>query len=293
MVERIHLEIIQALQREGSLTKAAGHLSLTQPALTHSIKKLESILGCKLWMKHGRRLRLTPYGEFLLKRAQKILPQFTELETTLEALVEGKRGKLNICAECHPCYELIIEQIGGFLKSWKDVDINISKSFTFNGIEAILNRSIDLIISPDRYSHPHLEYYPIVDFELLFALPKGDPLLEKEYLEPVDLKGKTILTYPVEISRLDVYTNFFIPHGMKPKKHLKVEATELILQLVSTGRGISYFPEWLIKKYKDVYNIESRKMGHSGIHKTLYVCIRREDREVEYIKDFIEKCTRI
>lgn len=293
MIERLHLEIIYMLDKEGSLTRAADRLALTQPALTHSIKKLENRIGCKIWSKKGRSIEFTTYGLFLLKRAKKILPQFHEMEMSLGALVSGKKGNLRICVECHPCYELIIGVLEGFLKSWKDVDINVVKNFQFNGIEAILNQSVDLIISSDKYDHPSLVYYPIADFKFLLAVNSEHEFANRKYIVPADLHNQTILTFPVDINRLDIFTGFLFPHKITPRKHLTIEATEIMLQLVSAGRGISYFPDWLIDKYSDIYNIKGIKMGKAGIKKTLYIGIRKEDNNIEYLRDFILRATKV
>ena len=66
IIERSHLEIIRAIDRHGSVTAAAESLFVTQPALSHSIRKLEESLGLSIWMREGRTLRLTQGGEHLL-----------------------------------------------------------------------------------------------------------------------------------------------------------------------------------------------------------------------------------
>lgn len=290
MIERIHLEIIKTLMEEGSLTKAADRLSLTQPALTHSIKKLESILNCKLWYKDGRTLKLTSYGDYLYSRAKKILPQFSDMESGLESLVAGKSGSLRISVECNPCYELLVDYIGDFLKKWPLVDINVSRTFSFNSIEALLNRSIDLIITPDKYEHKKILYFPIIDFKVFLVTSLEHNFSNRDYILPDDLKDQIIYTYPVDMQRLDIFTDFLIPNGVRPKKHIMLEETEIILQLVAAGRGVSYFPDWLVDKYKRTYGLKKHQIGRNGIDRTLYLAIREEDKDILYIKDFIDKC---
>jgi len=75
-LERMHLEILSAVDRDGSLTAAAKALHLTQSALSHSIRKLEDSLGVAIWRRKGRALRLTQAGEYLLAVANRIAPQF-------------------------------------------------------------------------------------------------------------------------------------------------------------------------------------------------------------------------
>ena len=75
MLERIHLSIVQQVEKQGSLTAAAGVLHLTQSALSHSMKKLEQQLGTDVWLREGRNLRLTQAGQYLLAVANRVLPQ--------------------------------------------------------------------------------------------------------------------------------------------------------------------------------------------------------------------------
>lgn len=289
MLERIHLETILALNTHGSLTKAAESLCLTQPALTHSIKKLEQILGSKIWYKEGRELKLTQSGVFLLKKAKIILPLFTSAECSLKAIGQGKMGQFKIGVECHPCYEWLVGIIDGFLKEWKDVDIDVTRSFQFDGIEALLTHQVDLVISPDKSNHKSLLYIPVIDFDLLLITHPEHPLSKKEYIVPEDLEDQVVLTYPVPVERLDVFTNFLIPADIKPKKHTPIEATEIMLQLVASNRGVSTFPNWLVEKYSNNYKVEGIKMGKNGIKKKLYMVIRKEDANINYLKDFINR----
>ena len=72
-LERIHLEIIQAVDRHGSLTAAAERLHLTQPALSHCVRKLEDQLGTAIWHREGRSLRPTQAGHYLLGVANRLI----------------------------------------------------------------------------------------------------------------------------------------------------------------------------------------------------------------------------
>ena len=98
-LERIHLEIIHAVDRCGSMTAAAESLHLTQSALSHSISKLEGQLGVKLWNREGRSLRPTQAGEHLLATAKRLLPQITRTEEQLLQFARGERGTLRIAME--------------------------------------------------------------------------------------------------------------------------------------------------------------------------------------------------
>ena len=105
ILDRTHLAIIRAVEQQGSMTAAAQTLHLTQSALSHAVRKLEDQLGVAIWYREGRNLRPTQAGEFLLKLAERLLPQLERAEDTLRQIARGERGTLCIGMECHPCYE--------------------------------------------------------------------------------------------------------------------------------------------------------------------------------------------
>ena len=102
MIERGHLEILRAVDQQGSLTAAAERLHLTQSALSHSVRKLERQLGTDIWVREGRQLRLTQSGEYLLALANRLLPQIEHAEMLVGQFAKGQRGTLRIGMECHP-----------------------------------------------------------------------------------------------------------------------------------------------------------------------------------------------
>jgi LysR family transcriptional regulator for metE and metH len=140
-IERIHLEIIRAINRLGSVTAAAHSLHVTQPALSHSIRKLEESLGLEIWTREGRSLRLTQGGEHLLSVANRLLPQFERAERQLEQFAQGERGTLRIGMECHPCYQWLLKIAAPFLKAWPGVDLDVIQKFQFGGIDAWSRRT--------------------------------------------------------------------------------------------------------------------------------------------------------
>ena len=137
MLDRIHLAIVQEVERQGSLTAAAAELHLTQSALSHSIKKLEQQLGTDIWIREGRSLRPTQAGHYLLAVAKRVLPQLDQAEERLGQFARGQRGTLRIGMECHPCYQWLLKVVSPYLAAWPDVDVDVKQKFQFGGIGAL------------------------------------------------------------------------------------------------------------------------------------------------------------
>ena len=283
MLERIHLEIVEALSRTGSLTKAAEELFLTQSALTHSIKKLELLSGSVIWEKEGRGLRLTQAGDLILQSATRLLPQIRNIEDQLIAYGTGKIGKLIIGVECHPCFEWLVKIINSYLNTWPDVDLDVTRNFQFGGLEALVNHKINMLVSPDLIPHDNVTYIDIQDFKLQLMVSKDHKLANRDMVNPDDLKDEVLYTYPISKSRLDIFKLDVVP-----RKHIPVEATEIMVQLVSAGRGVSTFPDWLIDKFSEEFNVKGIPLTRRGIQKKLFLAVRKEDIQVPFINSFIE-----
>lgn len=219
MIERNHLEILRAVNQQGSLTAAAESLHLTQSALSHSIRKLEQQLGTSLWVREGRQLRLTQSGEYLLSLANRLLPQFEHAGMVIDQYARGQRGTLRIGMECHPCYQWLLKVVGPYLENWPGVDVDVKQKFQFGGIGALFGYDIDLLVTPDPLHRPGLVFEPVFDYEQVLVVAQSHHLAGREWLEPVDLEKETLITYPVEIERLDIYTKFLLPENTAPARH--------------------------------------------------------------------------
>jgi LysR family transcriptional regulator for metE and metH len=288
MLERIHLSILREVRRQGSLTKAARSLALTQSALSHAMRKLEEDLGTPLWEREGRGLRLLPAGDHLLALAERTLPQLEHAEALLAQLARGERGTLRIGMECHPCYQWLLKVVEPYLRAWPDVDLDVKQRFQFGGIGALFARDIDLLVTPDPLRRRGLHFEPVFDYEQVLVVARDHALAGRPHVVPEDLAEETLITYPVEIERLDVYSQFLLPAGMVPKRHKVIETTDIMLQMVACGRGVAALPGWLVREYAGKIGIVPVRLGSQGVPKQIFLGVRRGDVGVPYVAAFFE-----
>ncbi|MES9832696.1 MAG: LysR family transcriptional regulator [Candidatus Thiodiazotropha sp. LLP2] len=287
MIDIAHLRIVSALQQHGTLTKAANALCLSQSALSHQIRYLEKKTGVEIWVKEGRRLRLTKAGSLLLETADKVLPLLEQSERTLKAYAEGKRGVLRLGVECYPCYEWLTGVIADYLESNSDLDVDIFQRFRFSGFEGVLNFHIDMLITPDRVDHPGLVYETLFEYELLLLVPDTHPLSERDWVTPQQLSNETMITFPVEAERLDILNGFLWPAGVKPSEHKQIESIEIMLQLVALSRGVTALPDWLANRACGSLPVKRVRLGRKGMRRRLYAAYRKEDKDLAYQQQFI------
>jgi LysR family transcriptional regulator for metE and metH len=288
MLERIHLAIVQEVDKQGSLTAAAGVLCLTQSALSHTIKKLEQQLETKIWLREGRSLRLTQAGQYLLDVANRVLPQLARAEERMSQYALGERGTLRIGMECHPCYQWLLKVVSPYLASWPDVDVDVKQKFQFGGIGALFAYEIDLLVTPDPLFKPGLRFEPVFDYEQVLVVSRQHPLAAAPYVEPDQLVGEVLITYPVALDRLDIYNQFLMPAGIMPKRHKTIETTDIMLQMVASGRGVAALPRWLAEEYVSKMDVVPVRLGPQGIAKQIFLGARTADVDIDYLKAFVE-----
>lgn len=288
MIDRQHLRIVKAIDTHGTVTEAANSLHLTQSALSHAMKKLELTYDVAIWKKEGRKLVLTQAGQSLLGLAERILPQFEHTEAQLHRFAEGKQGILRIGMECYPCFEWLLKVVAPFLKAFPDVDVDVMRAFSFGGLQALHGYDIDILLTPDPLQLDTIIYTPIFEYEQVAVMNKSHPLMEKPFLAPQDLAQQTLITYPVELSRLDIFSQFLTPANCTVKQHKTIETTEIILQMVAANRGITALPKWLIDEDDSLESIAYRSLGEKGIRKTLYLGHRKTADTLGFVDEFIE-----
>ncbi|MDR0716088.1 MAG: LysR family transcriptional regulator [Azoarcus sp.] len=287
MLERIHLNIVREVEKQGSLTGAANVLCVTQSALSHSMKKLEQQLGTDIWLREGRGLRLTQAGQYLLTVANRVLPQLTRAEERLRQFAQGERGALRIGMECHPCYRWLLKIVSPYLAAWPDVDVDVKQEFQFGGIGALLGYEIDLLVTPDPLFRPGLEFEPVFGYEQVLVVARDHALAQAAHVIPQQLTREVLITYPVAPERLDIYNQFLLPAGIAPKRHKTIETTDILLQMVASGRGVTALPLWLVREYADKIDIVPVRLGPRGIAKQIFLGARAADLDTDYLKAFI------
>jgi len=288
MIEIRHLKTLQALRDTGSLVEAAERVCLTQSALSHQLKELESRLELELFVRKSRPLRFSEAGKRLLRLADEVMAHLDEAERDVKKLVYGEAGRLFMAIECHSCFNWLLPTIEIYRNQWPGVELDFSAGFTFEPLPALVQGEVDLVITSDPLALKGVEYVPLFGYEMQIALANQHPLCERSYLQPDDVAGQTLITYPVARERLDVFKQFLTPAGVEPAQVRTSELTLMMVQLVASGRGLCALPNWVLADYVEQGLISVRRAGSEGVFATLYAAVRSADAGRPYVEDFLQ-----
>ena len=173
-IELRHLRTLVALRDTGSLVEAADRVFLTQSALSHQLKDLETRLGCALFIRKTRPVRFTTPGRRLLKLADEVLPRVHSAEQDLARLAGGESGRIFMAIECHSCFEWLLPAIDQYRESWPEVELDLASGFSFAPLPALARGDLDLVVGfvDEYHSQAHLQTLQFQVESLFDHLPR-------------------------------------------------------------------------------------------------------------------------
>jgi LysR family transcriptional regulator for metE and metH len=166
--------------------------------------------------------------------------------------------------------------------------VDVKQKFQFGGIGALFGYEIDLLVTPDPLYKPGLHFQPVFDYEQVLVVGRQHVLAASKHVDPAQLSNEVLITYPVEIDRLDIYNQFLQPAGIQPKRHKTIETTDIMLQMVSSGRGVASLPRWLVEEYAIKMDVVPVRLGPSGIAKQIFLGTRESELGIGYLRAFID-----
>ncbi|HLZ99314.1 MAG TPA: LysR family transcriptional regulator [Steroidobacteraceae bacterium] len=286
-LELRHLETLLALAECGSLSKAAARLFLTQSALSHQLKALESHYGAALVEKNVRPLRFTAIGQRLVTLAKAVLPQVAEAGRDVARLAQGHAGPLRIVVQCHNCFDWLMPAMDAYRSLWPEVELDIVSGFVADPLPLLERGEAELAVIHDRQEPKDtIVFSPLFRYESVALMSPRHPLASKQWLEADDFAAETLITYPVPDEMLDLMKHCLTPAGINPKRRT-AELTVAILQLVASGRGIAALPSWTVGNYIERGYVVSRPIGPEGLRCELYAATSRSTGDASYMKEFV------
>lgn len=184
------LQQFRVIAEEGSITKAANELYITQPALSIALSKLENEIGTILFVRDGKKLSLTEAGKKLYDYAVKVTDLISDAENYFSSSEREK--KINLFRIGGINFPLIFKGCSSIEGAYIVPNL-VENSDLLSIVES---EEADIVIADDRYLHRHMEGYicePLFHQSLLFCCKKNHPFAEKEGISIKDLQTIPII----------------------------------------------------------------------------------------------------
>lgn len=246
-----NLKLVNIIVKEGSVTRAADKLFLSQPALSHQLKKMEEEIGLKVFHRVNKKLVLTEAGQVLFNTSEKMLVSFAQLNNRIDEIKNGQKKTIRLSTECYTTYHWLPDAVREFKKSYGDVTVQIAIEATKAPLAYLIERKIDLAVVSSVNDHVSLHFQPLVQDEMMVVMSLENNLAHHGEIALSDLKDENLILYDISEEK-----NYVLTHILRGNKGLvntiqKVQLTEAIIQMVRANLGISIMAKWAVRPFLD------------------------------------------
>ncbi|MFI1485451.1 LysR family transcriptional regulator [Streptomyces sp. NPDC020747] len=156
MLNLVHLKVLAAVARHGSVTEAARELHYSQPSVSHHLSRLEAATGVKLVQRVGRGIRLTPEGELLANRATEIVGRVDAAANELSAQVGLRTGRVRLAANASVLSTIVPKAAVLLTEAHPGLTLSVIDRHPVEALQMLRHGEIDVALV-FRYAHAPLE----------------------------------------------------------------------------------------------------------------------------------------
>ncbi len=231
------LDILEAVARCGSFSRASAELHLTQPAVSMQVKQLEDSLGLPLFEHIGKRIYLTEAGREVLETSRAVHKELANLENALADLQGMKGGSLTVSVASSASY-LAARLIAAFRQTHPDVRVNLNAVNRETLLQQLAENSVDLVLMGQPPEGHDLESQPFLENPLVVIASPHHPLAKARHIPLERLAEEPFLGREPGSGTRNVVERFFEANGLKLKVAMEMNKNEAIKQAVEAGLGV-------------------------------------------------------
>ena len=283
-----HLRLVAEIASAGSMTRASERLYLTQSALSHQLRDIESRFKVQFFVRLGRRMVLTPAGERLLASAQRVLADLQQVEQDVRSLAGGGEGVIRVCTQCNTGYHWLAPLLAAFQRKFPRVAVNVLADATDRPLQALLEGRLDLAILSDRLRDARLRLRPLFMDEMVAIVSPDHPLAKRRWLSPRALAAEHLLIYSSVPEESFVLRRVLAPAGLTPARVSFIMLTEAMVELARAGVGVGVLPRWSAHRAIANGTVAALSIGRKGVHRQWTAATLKARSEPAHLIAFID-----
>jgi DNA-binding transcriptional LysR family regulator len=244
------LELFLSVIETGSVTEAAARAGLSPGAVSQQLHKLAAETRAELFVKSGRKLKVTPAGRRLAERAGPLLAHLKELRQEFGGGPDTDARPFHLASGA----TTLIHRLGPALRllrrRYPKSHIQVTVAATEEMVEGLLSRRFDLAIISLPLEDQRLNIVPLYDEELLLLQPSARRVTGWHVgsVAVEELTRLPFLLYPPHSNMRMLIDRFFAGLGVDPEVIMEASDTEVIMRLVESGFGQAILPEYALRR---------------------------------------------
>ena len=285
------LAVLRAIADTGSFNAAASQLGLTQPAISHQIRRLEEELGETLILRSRPRAALSPAGAAVLDAAHRIFGEIEELKQSF-AHEDAKdiSGVLRVTASNLGIIYLYGDLLERFIAEHPRIEVVFTATETpFDGVRQVLARGADAAFVAFPVDEPALNEVVLGETEHVVIVGRSHPLARQRDIGVADLRRYPFIRYKLGAGSRVVSDALFLKRGGYPEIFLESNDTEFVKRIVGLGYASAITPRFVVTSERRDRRLKSLKaVGGVGVQK--YGLVFRRDTRMRALNVFTAFC---
>lgn len=226
----------------GSFTAASRRLHVSQSAVSRQVLLLEDELGEPLFVRLGRKVRLTDAGESLLQLSRRVLADISDTTASIVDQQKTLRGTVQLGGGMTVCLHVFPALLKEFRRKHPDVDVKLTTGGTPYLLERLRSGAVDVALLTLPVEGADMASVPVMREELLLAMHPSHPLARKRRITAADLDGQPFVLFERGSSTRRVADEMFTREQINPQIVMETENVEILKALVLIGMGLAIIP---------------------------------------------------
>ena len=248
MLDLHKLDIFAVVAAEGSFSRAADRLTLSQPAVSQHMRDLEAALSVELFVREHRGVSLTPAGVTLLDYSKCLLRLAAEAESAVTNFNQITDGTLRIGASGGPGAYLLPEWLHAFHQRYPSLTLAIATATTAESVAAVERGEVELaIVEGERIDHTAVHTLILQDVESLVVVHPEHPWAERQAVPVADLGTEPLVAPAAGSEGRDWLIGSLSGHGVQPRIVAELDSMEAIKKAVRAKLGVAVLPHCAIR----------------------------------------------
>lgn len=234
---------IEVAKRE-HVTEAANALHVAQSSVSRQLAQLESELGVDLFIRKGRRVKLTPIGNILLERVEQVLNMIQEAEQEVKEYLDPEKGVVRIAFPISLAAHVLPTAIYAFRKRYPEAKFQMRQALYHDLIDGVINGEFNLaMIAPLPDEEAHIKQSLLFTERIVALLPVHHRLAARSSIRLEEMKEDSFVTLPKGTVFREIVLNACSDIGFTPHIAFEGDDIDALKGLVSAGLGVALMPE--------------------------------------------------
>ena len=253
-----YYRIFYYVAKYGNVTQAARVLLNNQPNLTRAVKTLESELGCPLFIRSNRGMKLTPEGERLLRHIRIAIENIEAGEAEIIESRNLERGSVFVAASEVALHCVLLPVLKKYRSLYPGIKLKISNHSTPQAIDAIKNGFADIaVVTTPTLPSAMLDEITVRKFREVAVCSSAFSELWGRKVSFEELLSYPLISLGTQTKSYEFYSDFFAGEGLRYQPETEAATADQIVPMVKADLGIGFVPEEFLKGIEGVSVIET------------------------------------